>query len=155
VAEPPYRHDQGVAEAAPPPYLHDQGVAEAAPPPYQRPVPRSIESFVVRTVPAVPLRFGGAPVAQPFAFAAGSGEPLLVGGGAKLRPIARLAVSSDDALTARVVIESEEPLTVRCGGTASPTPAQVVLRGPERAGTFVLEHSRSGARVEIHLRARR
>lgn len=31
---PPFRHDDGVAEAAPPPFRYDEGVAEAAPPPY-------------------------------------------------------------------------------------------------------------------------
>jgi hypothetical protein len=155
VVEPPFRHDEGVAEAAPPPYRHDLGVAEAAPPPYERPRPPPIPSFVVRTVPAVPLRFGGARVAEPFAFPADSGEPLLVGGGGKLRPIARITVSAEDAVATRVVIESEEPFTVRCGGTSSPSPAQVVLRGPERGGTFVLEHARSGARVEVHVARRR
>lgn len=35
VVQPPFRHDVGVAEAAPPPFRYDEGVAEAAPPPYR------------------------------------------------------------------------------------------------------------------------
>jgi hypothetical protein len=152
--EPPYRHDQGVAEAAPPPYRHDQGVAEAAPPPYrERPRPPSAPSFEIRTVPAVPLRFRAGPVVQPFAYVAGSDEPLVVGNGQRPVPIlARLRVSSAGPGATRVVVESDEPLTVRCGGTSSATPAHVVLRDDAAgARAFVLEDARSRARVEVHV----
>jgi len=154
VVEPPYRYDQGVAEAAPPPYRHDQGVAEAAPPPY-RPVPRppSARSFEIRTVPAVPLRFRMAPVVQPFAYVAGYKEPLVVGDGEGPVPIrARITVSSAGTAGTRVFVESDEPLTIRCGDTSSVAPAHVVLRDDAGgARSFVLEDARSGARVEIHV----
>ena len=56
--EPPFRHDQGVAEAAPPPYYrHDQGVAEAAPPPYQQPVRRSLVLEDARSGARVEIHF--------------------------------------------------------------------------------------------------
>jgi anaerobic magnesium-protoporphyrin IX monomethyl ester cyclase len=149
--EEPYRHDQGVAEAAPPPYRHDQGVAEAAPPPYHvRPRPVAPPSFDIRTVPAVPLRFRGAPVVQPFAYAAGSEDPLVVGDGKGRAPlVARVHVSFAGPGATRVVVESDEPLTVRCGDTSSATPAHVVLRGGARV--LVLEGVRTPARVEVHV----
>jgi hypothetical protein len=49
----------------------------------------------------------------------------------------------------RVVVESDEPLTVRCGDTSSATPAHVVLRGGARV--LVLEGVRTPARVEVHV----
>ena len=99
LGEPPFRHDQGVAEAAPPPYRHDLGVAEAAPPPYRQPVrPPSAPSFQIRTVPVVPLRFQTTPVVQPFAYLAGSRHPLVVGDGEGPVPLlARIRVSSGGA----------------------------------------------------------
>ncbi len=156
--EPPFRHDQGVAEAAPPPYYrHDQGVAEAAPPPYQQPVrPHSPPAVEIRTVPAVPLRFRMAPVAQPFAYVAGSREPLVVGDGEGRVPIlARIRVSSAGPGVTRVFVESDEPLTIRCGDTSAAAPAHVMLRDDRGERSLVLEDARSGARVEIHFAARR
>ncbi len=152
--EPPYRHDVGVAEAAPPPYRHDMGVAEAAPPPYDRPIrPAVAPAFEIRTVPAVPLRFRGAPVAQPFAYLAAHGEPLVVGDGAGAVPIvARVRISRAGPEATRVTVESGAPLTVRCGDTSSAAPASVILRDPPAGPRwFVLEDPRSGARVEIHV----
>ena len=151
--EPPYRHDQGVAEAAPPPYRHDQGVAEAAPPPYLKPIrPPRAPSFEIRTVPAVPLRFRGAPVVQPFAYLPGSPDPLVVGDGKSPVPLrARITVSRAGPNATRVAVESDEPLTVRCGDTSSVTPAQVVLRDDAGgARSFVLEAG-PGRRVEVHV----
>jgi anaerobic magnesium-protoporphyrin IX monomethyl ester cyclase len=152
-APPPYLHDQGVAEAAPPPYRHDQGVAEAAPPPYQWVRPRAQPSFQIRTGPVVPLRFQTARVAQPFAYLAGSEDPLVVGDGKGPVPLsARITVSVDGPGATRVLVESDEPLTVRCGDTSFQTPARVVLRGDAPATrAFVLEEARSGARVEVHV----
>lgn len=154
LGEPPFRHDQGVAEAAPPPYRHDLGVAEAAPPPYRQPVrPPSAPSFQIRTVPVVPLRFQTTPVVQPFAYLAGSKHPLVVGDGEGPVPLlARIRVSSEGPGATRVVVESDAPLTVRCGDTSSPTPADVVLRDDAAgARAFVLEDARSSARVEVHV----
>ena len=157
-APPPYLHDQGVAEAAPPPYRHDQGVAEAAPPPYRQPVrPPSAASFDIRTVPAVPLRFRMAPVRQPFSLVAGSHDPLVVGNGEGPVPIlARIRMSFAGPKATRVFVESDKPLTIRCGDTSSPAPAEVVLReGAGGARAFVLEDARSGARVEIRVTPQR
>jgi radical SAM superfamily enzyme YgiQ (UPF0313 family) len=148
-----FRHDQGVAEAAPPPYRHDLGVAEAAPPPYRPVRPTSAPSFQIRTVPAVPLRFRAALVAQPFAYPAGSKDPLVVGDGKGPVPLlARISVSSAGPGATRVVIESDEPLTVRCGDTSTATPARVLLRGDGAgARVLLLENPRSTARVEVHV----
>lgn len=152
MVEPPFRHDQGVAEAAPPPYRHDRGVAEAAPPPYQPVRPPSASSFQIWTVPGVPLRFRSAPVVQPFAYRAGSKDPLVIGdGGGPVPVLARIRMSSAGPGATRVVVESDEPLTVRCGNTSAATPAHVVLRDAAGARGFVLEDARSGARVEVRI----
>jgi hypothetical protein len=153
---PPYRHDEGVAEAAPPPYRHDLGVAEAAPPPYDHPIPPAARALQIRTVPAVPLRFRGAAVAQPFAYRGGGEEPLVVGEGRGAVPIrARLILRNAGPRALRVSIASDRPLTVRCGDSAVAAPAHVVLGMNEAgAGELVLEDARSGARVTVHLTAR-
>jgi anaerobic magnesium-protoporphyrin IX monomethyl ester cyclase len=155
--EPPFRHDLGVAEAAPPPYLHDQGVAEAAPPPYRERVrPPPAPAFELRTAPPVPLRIGAANVVQPFVYVAGSEEPIVVGDGKGAVPIrARLEVSAEGTGT-RVRVESDAPLTVRCGDTSSPTPAEITLgHGRGSAPAFVLEDVRSKASVEVRIVRRR
>jgi hypothetical protein len=142
--EPPFRHDVGVAEAAPPPY-HD------------RPRPLPAPYFEIRTRPAVPLRFRDAAVAQPFAYRA-DGEPLVVGEGTGAVPIrARVTLRRQPHGRAQAAVESDEPLTVRCGGTSAAAPAQVALgagRGGDDAFVLVLEDPRSGARIEVRVVAR-
>jgi hypothetical protein len=152
VEEPPFRHDQGVAEAAPPPYRHDHGVAEAAPPPYLRPIaPPAQRSFEIRTVPVVPLEFGAVRVAQPFAYPE-DGQPLVVGDGKGAVPIrARIALSAAPDGATAVDIASDDPLTVRCGEASSAVPAHVVLRGAAHARAFTLEDPRSGKQVTVHV----
>ena len=62
--------------------------------------------------------------------------------------LARIRMSFAGPKATRVFVESDKPLTIRCGDTSSPAPAEVVLReGAGGARAFVLEDARSGARV--------
>jgi hypothetical protein len=91
-------------------------------------------------------------VAQPFAYVVGSGRPLVIGDGKAPVPLrARITVSAVGARAAQVLVESDEPLTVRCGETSSGTPARLVLDDQGAGARFVLEDDRSKARVEVLL----
>jgi hypothetical protein len=89
-------------------------------------------------------------------YVAGSEEPIVVGDGKGAVPIrARLEVSAEGTGT-RVRVESDAPLTVRCGDTSSPTPAEITLgHGRGSAPAFVLEDVRSKASVEVRIVRRR
>lgn len=153
--KPPYRHDVGIAEAAPPPYRHDVGIAEAAPPPYERyPLapaePRVVE---VRTTPAVPLRRGAQTVGAPFRLVA-NGSPLLVGD-AKGPLLATVRIHSRPGRPPMVRIDSPAPLVVRFRGRTHPTPCLVGLDavpGERATHEIVLENLATKATVTLHLR---
>jgi hypothetical protein len=105
----------------------------------------------VRTVPVVPLQFGGAEVAQPFALPMGSADPLVIGYGRTGSPIsARIRLSRTGPAQVTLRIESDRPLGVRYGATEHATPTALVLPTTRRAPILVLEDP-GGARLQVRL----